>query len=379
MTGPSLNKDPKKAGDLSSDEGRPGSGLETKTQAGGLSFAIAGVSEFSPTGEPSYQRLNLQAALGGRQNGPVGISRYGQTDQFRAHIAPQSGASSDALDNFLGAIKGKGSVSLAHSPKTNNTTGQLRFSDGSNNISAKVDGSNAQIVFAGQAVRDWSAAYLKNGANISQVTAHLHNGQLTLTPTVGVELANGVLVTNSIDMNQLFSAIVDRESVYRHSLSGARSDQSSGYHVGDKRVLFNQYNFNQTGASILSLDLFDKDKRNEGVTILLGTLPDMGSFVGGRWRYEASTLNGAALNQEHRAALAANSNREVYQIHAQGDLLFVRAPDGTQRIVGELSFERSNEDRSAALKVNLYKNLGMQEGLDTGFEVPLDFFFEYRW
>jgi hypothetical protein len=197
---------------------------------------------------------------------------------------------------------------------------------------------------------------------------------------VGAQLSSGLRVTKSVSMNDLFDTIMNRESVYRHSLSGTRADSTSGYGIGDKKLLFNQYNLaNQPGASILSFDLFNKDSRGDGVTILIGTHPDVGSFIGGRLTYDRSFLRGAEVNTEQLGAQSEKNKSQSYHIYAQGDLLFVRAPDGAQRVVGELSFERASADRAAALKVNIYKNLGMQDEFDTGFNTPVNFLFEYRW
>jgi hypothetical protein len=380
MSGPTANKDnqeierPGRANQSSSNPGRD------RNQAEGLTFGITSVSDPSLTGSSSFGTAGFQAAIGGAARGRIGVASADGTDLFSARIQGYNGSHQTYLGNLLSSIDGTGTASVSYNAATDTAVGALKFSDGFNNLSADVSGSNAQVVFEGQAVRDWSKAYLKKGADISQITARLQGGQLSIAPTVGAQLSTRLRVTNSVTMNDLFGAIKDRESAYRHSLSGTRADPSSGYDVGDKKLLFNQYNLvNQPGASILSFDLFSKDSRGDGVTILLGTLPDMGSFIGGRLKYERSFLRGVEVNPEQLAAQSEKDKSQSYHIYAQGDLLFVRTPDGTQRIVGELSFERANADSAAALKVNIHKNLGMPDEVNTGFDTPVNFSFEYRW
>lgn len=381
MSGPTANKDNRTIGRLGgANESDSNPGREDRNQAEGLTFGITDVSDPSLTGYPSFGTVGFQAAISGAARGSIGVASHNETNLFSARIQRYNGSPQTYLDNLLSSIHGAGSVSGSYNAATNTAAGTLKFSDGSNNLSADVVGSEAQIVFEGQAVRDWSEAYFKKGAGISQITARLQGGQLSIAPTVGAQLSTRLRVTNSVTMNDLFGAIKDRESAYRHSLSGTRADPSSGYDVGDKKLLFNQYNLaNQPGASILSFDLFNKDSRGDGVTILLGTLPDMGSFIGGRLKYERSFLRGVEVNPEQLAAQSEKDKSQSYHIYAQGDLLFVRTPDGTQRIVGELSFERANADSAAALKVNIHKNLGMPDEVNTGFDTPVNFSFEYRW
>jgi hypothetical protein len=380
MSGPTANKDnqeierPGRANQSSSNPGRD------RNQAEGLTFGITSVSDPSLTGCSSFGTAGFQAAIGGAARGRIGVASADGTDLFSARIQGYNGSSQTYLGNLLSSIAGTGCASASYNAATNTAAGTLKFSDGSNNLSADVVGSDAQIVFEGQAVRDWSEAYLKKGAGISQITARWQGGQISISPMVGAQLSSGLRVTNSVSMNDLFDAIMNRESVYRHSLSGTRADSTSGYGIGDKKLLFNQYNLaNQPGASILSFDLFNKDSRGDGVTILIGTHPDVGSFIGGWVKYERSFLRGVEVNPEQLAAQSEKDKSQSYHIYAQGDLLFVRAPDGTQRIVGELSFERANADSAAALKVNIHKNLGMPDEVNTGFDTPVNFSFEYRW
>jgi hypothetical protein len=300
------------------------------------------------------------------------------TDYLSSKTGSAGSFSSSPIASLLNAV-GSANATISYNNKTQQPNSSFAFSGSDYQLAGQISPNLSQLTYASPALQEFTRAYSNNRISMSQATLRYQDNSIQIFPTLVSAPINGVEISASTTVDQLFKIIQTGELTNRNLLSGTPQDRYSGLDLGETRALFNQYRFtNMPGASVLTLDILPKSDKGS-VNLMIGTLPELGSFLGGRYRYEAAKLHGVDLTAEQQDVLSPRKREQMLQVYAQGDLLFVRTPDGTPQLAGELSFERTKGMSKDSLKVLLYKNLGMPSDYSTGFDQGLEFVFERSW
>lgn len=353
----------------------PGRSVEIYTD--NTKLAVTGITQ-SPDGTDTFK--SFRAAIAGMATSSnSGSQTTGPTtDYLFAKTGSAGSFSSSPLDLLLNAVS-NANATISYNNRTQRPNSNFVFSGSDYKLAGQISPSLSQLTYASPALRAFTETYSNNRISMSQATLRYQDNSIQIFPTLVSAPLNGVEISASTTIDQLFKIIQTGELTNRNLLSGTPQDRYSGLDLGETRALFNQYSFtNMPGASVLTLDILPKTDKGS-VNLMIGTLPELGSFLGGRYRYEAAKLHDVDLTAEQRSTLSPLKRDQMLQVYAQGDLLFVRTPDGTPRLAGELSFERRKGLSSDSLKVLLYKNLGLPNEYSTGFDQGLEFVFERTW
>jgi hypothetical protein len=340
-------------------------------------LAVTGITQ-SPDGTDTFK--SFRAAIAGMAtNSNLGGQTTGKTtDYLSAKAESAKPFSSSPIASLLNAV-GNANATISYNNRTQQPNSNFAFSGPDYYLAGQTSPKLSQISYASPALQEFTQAYSNNRISMSQATLRYQDNSIQIFPTLVSVPTSGVEISASTTVDQLFKIIQTGQLTNRNLFSGTQQDRYSGLDLGETRALFNQYSFtNMPGASVLTLDILPKTDKGS-VNLMIGTLPELGSFLGGRYRYEAAKLHGVDLTAEQQDVLSPRKREQMLQVYAQGDLLFVRTPDGTPQLAGELSFERTKGMSKDSLKVLLYKNLGMPSDYSTGFDQGLEFVFERSW